>query len=100
MTLRVRPEARADLLEAASWYEDREPGLGQALVGEVDDVIARIQAGPHHYRIAYRIARRALVRRFPFAVYFIETDASIIVIAVVHQRRALNILDARLDEPE
>jgi len=32
MTLRIRPEARVDLLDAARWYEDRETGLGAALV--------------------------------------------------------------------
>lgn len=42
MTLRVRPEARADILDAARWYEDRQPGLGEAFVGEIDAVFHRI----------------------------------------------------------
>jgi hypothetical protein len=37
----VRPEAEADILEAALWYEEKEPGLGVDLVFEVRSAIQR-----------------------------------------------------------
>ena len=70
MTLRVRPEARADILDAARWYEDREPGLGAALVAEVEAIFQRVERGPLRYRFAYRGLRIALSHRFPYAAYF------------------------------
>ena len=62
MTVRFRPEAQAELLEAARWYEDRESGLGQSLIAEIDATLARIEGGVHRYRNVYRQMRRALVR--------------------------------------
>ena len=70
VTLRVRPEAKADMLEAARWYEQREVGVGIALVAEVEALFQRIEHGPARYRLAYGALRRALTRRFPYAVYF------------------------------
>jgi hypothetical protein len=40
MTLRVRPEAQADILDAVQWYEDREPGLGLALFDDIEAVFS------------------------------------------------------------
>jgi hypothetical protein len=49
MTFRVRPEARADIFDAAQWYEDREPGLGVAFIAEIDAAFQRIELGPERY---------------------------------------------------
>ena len=51
MTVRVRPEARADIFTAAHWYEDREPGLGMAFIAEVDRAFQRIELGPERYTL-------------------------------------------------
>jgi toxin ParE1/3/4 len=97
MTLRVRPEARADILDAARWYEAREPGLGAALVAEVDAVFQRIERGPLRFRVVYRGLRIALSNRFPYAAYFVPEDGGIIVLAMLHQRRDRKVLDQRLE---
>jgi plasmid stabilization system protein ParE len=95
MTLRVRPEAITDIADAARWYEDRQLDLGSSFVEEVNAVFRRIEAGPHRYAVAYATLRRALVRRFPFAVYFSLDGDDIIVFGVLHQRRAKEMLDLR-----
>ena len=99
MTFRVRPEARADIFDAAQWYEDREPGLGVAFIAEIDAAFQRIELGPERYTSIHRQLRRVLVRRFPYAVYFGVDAADIVIFAVLHQRRAPKILDDRLDHP-
>ncbi len=33
--LDIRPEAVADIAEAAAWYEERQPGLGERLTREI-----------------------------------------------------------------
>ena len=100
MTVRFRPEAQAELLEAARWYEDRESGLGQSLIAEIDATLARIEGGEHRYRNVYRQMRRALVRKFPYAVYFIEADDGLVVMGVIHQRRDTTIVYSRLDDSD
>jgi len=100
MTLRVRPEARVDILDAAQWYEARETGLGLAFVDEVEAVFQRLHARPDDYPTAHRHARRALVRRFPYAVYFTREAEHTIVFAILHQRRDRRVLDQRIGGAE
>lgn len=98
MTLRVLLQAERDIVEAVHWYEEREPGLGQALIDQIDAALQRIEQGPERYPIVYRQLRRTLPRRFPYAIYFLQDSNDIIVFAVLHQRRDQKILDDRLKE--
>ena len=56
MSLRliVRPEAEADALEAALWYEGREPGLGLEVTAELHSAIGRARENP----LAYLLLRK------------------------------------------
>lgn len=38
-TLRVLPDAEAELVSAARWYEDKHPGLGVEFVAIVDQAL-------------------------------------------------------------
>ena len=98
MTLRVRPEARADILDATHWYEGRQGGLGSHLVAEIDAVLRRIEQGPKRFRKAHGELRIALIHRFPYAVYFSEQAGDIVVFAVLHQRRDRAVLDERVQD--
>lgn len=97
MIVLVRPEAKHDILEAAQWYEERRQGLGAEFVRAVDIVLGCIEERPERFLKAYRGLRRALVTRFPYAVYFAIMPTSALVLAVIHQRRDLKLLDARID---
>lgn len=97
MTLRVRPEARADILDAARWYNEREAGLGASFISQIEAVFQRIEQGPYRFRIAYRGLRIALSHRFPYAVYFAQEGDDVIVFAVLHQRRDRDVLEKRLE---
>ncbi|MGA9335070.1 MAG: type II toxin-antitoxin system RelE/ParE family toxin [Rudaea sp.] len=87
VALRVRPEAEADIQEAATWYEEQRAGLGHEFLDEVLRIFAGICAQPGQYPIVHRKARRALMHRFPFGVYYRVEQAFIIVVAVMHGRR-------------
>ena len=89
MTLRVhlRPEADADLEEAAVWYERQRAGLGQEFLDEALAAFDAISGNPALYPVVHRRTRRALMRRFPFGIYYqVETDL-VVVIAVMHGSR-------------
>ncbi len=47
MKLRYRPDARAELLAAAEWYEERRPILGQDFQAEIRRVEAMITERPN-----------------------------------------------------
>jgi toxin ParE1/3/4 len=87
MRLVVREAAEADIVEAARWYERRSPGLGGEFLRAVDVTLAEIVRMPDRYPYVRGRARRALLRRFPYAVYFVATPEFVSVFACLHARR-------------
>ncbi|MCH7824500.1 MAG: type II toxin-antitoxin system RelE/ParE family toxin [Acidobacteria bacterium] len=85
--LRIGREARRDIRYAAVWYETERAGLGFRFLCEIDRLLERIVAGPAQFPQIGRRARRGLIRRFPFAVYFTTSETEVIVRAVLHMRR-------------
>jgi plasmid stabilization system protein ParE len=53
----------------------------------IDDALSRIIRNPELYPVVYRTLRRAVVRRFPFAVFYEVTADEIQVVAIFHSRR-------------
>ena len=80
-------EAETDIEEAASWYEIQREGLGGEFLDEVQSVFSAISDNPVLHAIIHRHTRRALLRRFPFAVYYRIDKKSLAVIAVMHGSR-------------
>lgn len=87
MRLLVRGAAEADIAEAARWYEQRAPGLGSEFLRAVDVTLAEIVRMPERYPVVRGTARRALMRRFPYSVFFVATPDFVSVIACLHERR-------------
>ena len=90
--VRFGREAREELQEAAEWYESRRTGLRAEFLGALDEAIARLQQpGVPLARLPGVPpdlgVKRVFLRRFPYAVIFIEMPTRIRVIAVAHQRR-------------
>ena len=83
----LRPQAEAELLGARDWYEEQRVGLGEAFAMQVDSVLARIVQAPLAYPRVQGETRRALVRRFPYAIYFHARPDEIVVLGVIHGRR-------------
>jgi plasmid stabilization system protein ParE len=80
--------ARQELIEAHNWYENESPGLGHRFLAALDVTVRRILENPLQFPVIYKNIRRALLRRFPYALMFIvETDESITVIACFHGSR-------------
>ena len=87
MIIRFTPEADAELAEARQWYAYQRENLDIEFMERVDDALSRIVSNPNLYPIVYRTLRRAIVRRFPFAVFYEATADEIQVIAIFHSRR-------------
>ena len=83
----VRREAELDVEEAAGHYEDERPGLGERFTSELDILLARIAQSPLQFPSVGEGARRGLVHKFPYSVYFLLEHQTVTVLAVVHQRR-------------
>lgn len=86
---RLVPEPRADLdIQAAfGWYQHQRPGLGREFLNQLRATYDRIVEGPLKYQELRSGIRRALVQRFPYAVYFAVESDMIVVVAVLHSAR-------------
>ena len=90
--VRLAAEARQEILDAASWYDNERRGLGDLFVEALDEALARVaRLGPECRPVvgvpAELGVKRVLVRRFPYLVIFIELPRVIRVLAVSHSRR-------------
>jgi len=83
----IRKEAEADISEAYEYYESCREGLGSDFVLCIEESLARITKNPNQYRPIYKNVLRALVRRFPFGVYYVVLEERVSVIGVVHARK-------------
>ncbi len=83
----LRPEAESDVEEVYAWYEKRREGLGRDFVKELEKLFASIQESPRMYPRDHRELRRALLKRFPYAVFYTLRSDEVVVSAVFHQSR-------------
>jgi len=82
-----RPAARAEFDGAALWYEDRQPGLGNQFVAEIDRAVDLACTYPDRYPIKHEGIRCVPVHRFPYSVFYSVEADRIVVLAVFHARR-------------
>lgn len=89
--LAFQPEVRADVADAARWYDARESGLGGELVDEIIRVWDAIAQNPliGARRHPEMDIRWRYPERFPYRVIYRvnELEKSVLVIAVLHAAR-------------
>jgi toxin ParE1/3/4 len=83
----IHPEAEAEMLIAADFYESQQKVLRKRFLAAVQDGFTRLQINPMLYPLLATGVRRCLIRTFPFGVVFNVLDGAIIIISVMHPRR-------------
>lgn len=85
--LLVRPDAESDISEAYQWYESQKIGLGSDFLMCIEATIDAIERNPKLYPKVHKNVRRALIRRFPFGIFYIVEETKIIILSIFHVRR-------------
>jgi plasmid stabilization system protein ParE len=80
-------DARDDVADAYSWYESKRPGLGEEVVAAIESCLDSVILMPSMHEVAWKDYRRALVRRFPYAVYYKFNEQQVVVHAIFHTAR-------------
>ena len=83
----LTPLAEQDVAEAYAWYEDQRAGLGEDFLQRLEACLAAVQRSPELLPVALEDYRRALVRRFPYAVFYEYGPGAVTVHAVLHTAR-------------
>ena len=86
-TLRIRPRARREVVEAAGWYAEQGSRIAADFMNALHATLLRIRENPLQYQIVHGELRRASLHRFPYAVIYAIVDNEIVVLGVVHGHR-------------
>lgn len=87
MRYEFHPDAQAEFIEAAAYYETEVPGLGERFGDEVRRSIELLLKQPG---MAPRIdaqLRRLVLTRFPYSLIYATTSDAIRIVAVAHAHR-------------
>ena len=87
------PPAEQDALEAAIWYEERQPGLGDEFLTEVDHAVRALGERALLHRVRF-----ADVRRSPLHLYYVVHEQEVWILAIFHGRRHPRRLEERREE--
>jgi plasmid stabilization system protein ParE len=90
-TVVARPQAKNDVLEAADWYDQQQPGLGDEFIEEIVTVFDALAANPLQYCLRHPIKniRWRYPKRFPYRVIYevTEEERLVVIAAVIHAAR-------------
>ena len=81
-----RPQAEGEALEVRHWYESRSSGLGEQFSKSLEALVGRIAEAPFGFPTIHGETRRAVLRRFPYAIYF-RMDGDSVVVLSIHGRQ-------------
>lgn len=87
MKLHYTGRAKNELDIAFAWYERQRRGLGFEFLDCVEVAIEMILQMPKMYAGHHHNFRRALVRRFPFSVFYTIEEKEIVVHAIFDNRQ-------------
>jgi plasmid stabilization system protein ParE len=86
--VRFRSEAAADVASAKEWYDQERLGLGHDFGEALERVIGLVADFPKAFPEVASGLRRAILRRFPYSVYYRVSDDFVEVVACLHSARA------------
>jgi hypothetical protein len=78
------------------WYDAQREGLNEELYPRIEETLTAITERPTSFPIVRKDARRALVKQFPYAIYFRILPDHILVFAIVHTSRAPRVWRRRI----
>ena len=84
----VRPEAEVEVQQAFEWYQQQSEGLGLEFLRAIEACLSGVKRNPFAYTVAkVPNVRRVIVRRFPYALFYLVDDDAIVIIAVFNVKR-------------
>jgi hypothetical protein len=98
--LRFLPEVEEDAITAYKWYEGKSQGLGEDFLRIFYAYSGEINRAPFLYSEIQSSFRRCLLKRFPYAIYFIIKNDQVVVVGLFHCSRDPGMIAQKLSERE
>ena len=87
---KFQPDAETDVADAAAWYENQRKGLGAEFLDEILSTCDVLSENPDMFPVVHRSTRRAVIKKFPFGIYYRTENDFVSIIAVMHGSRDPN----------
>jgi plasmid stabilization system protein ParE len=82
------PLAEQELVDAASYYEEQNQGLGLEYLAAVEGAVNLLRRYPAAGVVVRGTVRRLILPKFPYLLlYRVVFDDSIRILAIAHQKR-------------
>jgi toxin ParE1/3/4 len=88
-------EARDEFDQGYDYYEGRRAGLGESFADAVQVALNRIGVMPQLHRAVFGDVRRAVVRGFPYGIYYRDEAIRVRVLSVFHTSRDPGVWQSR-----
>lgn len=82
-----RQAARREIIAAAQEYEKQRRGLGALFLDEVARIELHISESPSLYQHVVDDVHHAVLRQFPFGLFYLEEEQRIVVLGCLDLRR-------------
>jgi toxin ParE1/3/4 len=83
-SVRYHPLFEFDVLNAAEWYDGRQPNLGSDFVVRVRIAVHQLLADPERSSSVEYGIRYCPVQRFPHVVFYDLTESEVLILGVMH----------------
>lgn len=94
-TLSFHLLAREEVSDAYQYYEAQKAELGNTFLAALDDALNLILENPKLHPIDFENIRKALLKKFPFTIYYEAIEDRIFIYSVFHQSRNPSIWQYR-----
>jgi len=88
LSIRLRPAVEDEVVAAMAWYIERVPGLETDFYRSFLATLRLLAEHPQMFAEVDPPVRRALLKGFPYAVFYVVETTSVVVLACVHERRS------------
>ena len=82
-----RRKVGRDLAGGFGYYEEQNEGLGERFLAAVDSAFDAIENYPEMFSRVHGEVRRAVLSKFPYAVFFRVEAKRVVVLTVLHTAR-------------
>jgi len=86
-SVRYKRAAAAEVENAISWYAQPEISQASAFIQDIQLTESHLRTHPELYQRVEGDVRRAVLRRFPYSVFFLVEQDQVVVLAFMHQHQ-------------
>jgi plasmid stabilization system protein ParE len=86
-TVLFKRAARAEISNIAEYLEEQRPGFGRRFIDEIKRVEDLLRDNPAQYQRLHNGTRRAVLRRFPYGLFYVVEGDKVSVLACFHLHR-------------